>query len=124
MAAAPSTGVNTITGEGLAEARAGAGVVIDVANAPSFADAAAMAFFRASGRNLLAAEAEAGVGHHVALSVVGADRLPDTGYLRAKLAQEELIMAAGLPSPIVRSPPFFEFPAGIPDSCTQLGSAE
>src|SRR3546814_9146033 len=90
MAAAPSTGVNTITGEGLAEALAGAGVVIDVANAPSFADAAAMAFFKTSGRNLLAAEAEAGVGHHVALSVVGADRLPDNGYLRSEEHTSEL----------------------------------
>jgi uncharacterized protein YbjT (DUF2867 family) len=121
MAAAPSTGVNTITGEGLAEALAGAGVVIDVANAPSFADAAAMAFFKTSGRNLLAAEAEAGVGHHVALSVVGADRLPDNGYLRAKLAQEELIKAAGIPYTIVRATQFFEFLDGIADSSTHDG---
>src|SRR3546814_14979024 len=101
MAAAPSTGVNTITGEGLTEALAGAGVVIDVANAPSFAAAAAMAFFRTSGRNLLAADAEAGVGHHVPLSVVGADRLPDHGHLPAKLAQEELNTRHEPPSTIV-----------------------
>src|SRR3546814_20288947 len=123
MAAAPSTGVNTITGEGLTEALAGAGVVIDVANAPSFADAAAMAFFRTSGRNLLAAEAEAGVGHHVALSVVGADRRPDNGYLREKLAQEELIMAAGIPYTIVRATQLFEFRDGIADSSTNDGKA-
>src|SRR3546814_13342180 len=108
MAAAPSTGVNTITGEGLAEARAGAGVVIDVANAPSFADDAVMAFFKTSGRNLLAAEAEAGVRHHVALSVVGTDRLPDNGYFRAKVAQEELIKASGLPYPLVRATQFLD----------------
>ncbi len=91
MAAAPNTGVNTLTGEGLAEALAGAAVVVDVSNSPSFEDAAVLEFFETSTRNLLAAEAAAGVGHHVALSVVGTDRLPDSGYFRAKVAQEKLI---------------------------------
>src|SRR3954470_1407911 len=94
VAASPSTGVNTLSGEGLANALAGAQVVIDVANSPLFEDKAVLDFFRTSGRNLLAAEAAAGVEHHVALSVVGADRLPESGYLRAKLAQEELIKAS------------------------------
>src|SRR5262245_31829147 len=94
IAAAPNTGVNTITGEGLAEALAGARVVVDVANSPSFEDRAVMEFFQVSGRNLLAAEAAAGVGHHLALSVVGAERLPESGYLRAKVAQEDLIKAS------------------------------
>ena len=91
VAASPNSGVNTITGEGLAEALAGAQVVIDVANSPNFEDKAVLEFFETAGRNLLAAEAVAGVKHHLALSVVGADRLPDSGYLRAKLAQEKLI---------------------------------
>jgi uncharacterized protein YbjT (DUF2867 family) len=121
VAAAPSTCVNTITGEGLAEALAGRRVVIDVANSPSFADDAAMAFFKTSGRNLLSTEAEAGVRHHVALSVVGADRLPDNGYLRAKIAQEDLIKASGIPYTIVRSTQFFEFLDGIADASTQDG---
>ena len=121
IAAAPNTGVNTITGEGLAEALAGTPVVIDVANSPSFADDAVMAFFKTSGRNLMAAEAEAGVRHHVALSVVGADRLPDNGYLRAKIAQEELIKASGIPYTIVRSTQFFEFLDGIADASTRNG---
>jgi len=121
VAAAPNTGVNTITGEGLAEALAGTEVVIDVANSPSFADDAVMAFFKTSGRNLLAAEAEAGVRHHVALSVVGTDRVPDSGYLRAKAAQEELIKASGIPYTIVRSTQFFEFLDGIANSSTQNG---
>lgn len=121
IAAAPSSGVNTITGEGLAEVLANATVVIDVANSPSFADDAAMSFFRTSGRNLLAAETQAGVRHHVALSVVGADRLPDNGYLRAKLAQEELIRAAGIPYTIVRATQFFEFLGGIADASTRDG---
>lgn len=121
MAAAPSSGVNTITGDGLAEALAGASVVIDVANSPSFADDAAMTFFRTSGHNLLAAETEAGVSHHIALSVVGADRLPDNGYLRAKLAQEELIKAAGVPYTIIRATQFFEFLDGIADASTRDG---
>jgi uncharacterized protein YbjT (DUF2867 family) len=121
IAAAPDTGVNTITGEGLAEAVAGARVVIDVANSPSFADDAVMAFFKTSGRTLIAAEAEAGVRHHVALSVVGADRLPDNGYLRAKVAQEELIKASGIPYTIVRSTQFFEFLDGIANASTRYG---
>ena len=116
IAAAPSTGVNTITGEGLGEALAGARVVIDVANAPDFSDEAVMAFFKTSGDNLIAAEKSAGVRHHIALSVVGADRLPDSGYLRAKLAQEELIKASGLPYSIVRATQFFEFLGAIAES--------
>jgi uncharacterized protein YbjT (DUF2867 family) len=120
-AAAPNTGVNTITGEGLADALAGANVAIDVANSPSFAADAVMAFFKTSGRNLLAVEAEAGVRHHVVLSVVGADRLPDNSYLRAKLAQEELIKASGIPYTIVRSTQFFEFLDAIANASTQNG---
>src|SRR5690606_33123234 len=99
--ASPASGVNTITGEGLARALGGAQVVVDVANSPSFEDQAVLEFFRTSGRNLLAAEAVAGVGHHLALSVVGADRLPDSGYLRAKLAQEELIKRSKIPYTIL-----------------------
>jgi uncharacterized protein YbjT (DUF2867 family) len=118
IAAAPSAGVDTITGDGLADAIAGAQVVIDVANAPDFADDAVMAFFRTSGRNLAAAETAAGVGHHVALSVVGADRLPNSGYLRAKVAQEELIKASGIPYTIVRATQFFEFLGAIAQSST------
>jgi uncharacterized protein YbjT (DUF2867 family) len=118
VAASPNTGVNTITGEGLAEALAGAQVVIDVANSPSFEDEAVMAFFTTSGRNLLAAEADAGVRHHIALSVVGTDRLPQSGYLRAKVAQEDLIKASGIPHTIVRSTQFFEFLGGIAQSST------
>ena len=109
VAASPNSGVNTITGEGLAEALAGAQVVVDVANSPSFEDKAVLEFFETSGRNLLAAEAAAGVGHHVALSVVGTDRLPESGYFRAKMAQEKLIKASGIPYTIVRSTQFFEF---------------
>src|SRR2546429_4124412 len=109
VAASPSSGVNTLTGEGLAEALAGAWVVVDVANSPSFEDKAVLEFFETSGRNLLAAEASAGVGHHVALSVVGTDRLPASGYLRAKMAQENLITASGIPFTIVRATQFFEF---------------
>ena len=109
VAASPNSGVNTITGEGLAEALAGAQVVVDLANSPSFEDKAALEFFETSGRNLLAAEATAGVGHHLALSVVGTDRLPASGYLRAKMAQENLIKASGIPYTIVRSTQFFEF---------------
>lgn len=121
VSASPNTGVNTITGEGLTEALAGTEVVIDVANSPSFADDAVMAFFKTSGRNLLAAEAEAGVRHHVALSVVGTDRLPDNGYFRAKVAQEELIKASGIPYTIVRATQFFEFLDGVANSSTQDG---
>ena len=113
VSASPSSGVNTLTGEGLAEALAGADVVVDVSNSPSWADAAVMEFFETSTRNLLAAEAAAGVGHHVALSVVGADRMPDSGYMRAKVNQERLIEAGGVPYTIVRATQFFEFLGGI-----------
>src|SRR5688500_8942984 len=113
VAASPNSGVNTITGEGLAEALAGAQVVVDVANSPSFEDKAVLEFFQTSGRNLLAAEAAAGVEHHVALSVVGTDRLPESGYLRAKLAQENLIKVSRIPYTILRSTQFFEFAPGI-----------
>ena len=113
LPATPSSGVNALTGEGLAEALAGAGVVVDVSNSPSFADAAVLEFFQTSTRNLLAAKAAAGVGHHVALSVVGADRLPDSGYMRAKFAQERLIATAKVPYTIVRATQFFEFLGGI-----------
>lgn len=113
LAASPNTGVNTITGEGLAAALAGAAVVIDVANSPSFEDAAALAFFQTSGANLLAAEQAAGVGHHIALSVVGTERLQASGYFRAKLAQELLIEASPTPYTILRSTQFFPFVIGI-----------
>jgi uncharacterized protein YbjT (DUF2867 family) len=109
VAASPETGVNTLTGEGLDAALAGASVVVDVANSPSFDDEAAMRFFTQSTRNLLAAETAAGVGHHVALSIVGARRLVDSGYLRAKAAQEALIRESGTPYSIVESTQFFEF---------------
>lgn len=109
LAASPNTGVNTITGEGLAEALKGADVVVDVANSPSFEDKAVMDFFLTSGRNLLAAEKEAGVKHHIALSVVGAQRLTSSGYMRAKAAQENLIKASSIPYTIVESTQFFEF---------------
>src|SRR4029079_10365939 len=115
-AASPSSGVNSVTGEGLAKALTGADVVVDVTNAPDWADAAVMAFFDASTRNLLAAERAAGVKHHVALSVVGADRMPDSGYMRAKVNQESLIKAGGVPYSIVRATQFFEFLGGIADS--------
>ena len=114
--ASPSSGVNSLTGEGLAQALAGANVVVDVTNSPSWEDAAVMAFFDTSTRNLLAAERAAGVGHHVALSVVGADRMPDSGYMRAKVNQESLIKAGGVPYSIVRATQFFEFLGGIADS--------
>ena len=119
IAAAPNTGVNTVTGEGLAEALAGADVVVDVANSPSFDDQVAMDFFQASGRNLLAAEAKAGVGHHVALSVVGTARLQQSGYFRAKLAQETMIAASPTPWTLVHAAQFFEFLRGIADSATE-----
>jgi uncharacterized protein YbjT (DUF2867 family) len=115
VAASPNTGVNTITGEGLKEALAGAQVVIDLANAPSWEDKAVLEFFETSGRNLLAAEAAAGVRHHVALSIVGTDR-SDNGYFRAKVAQEKLIEASGIPYTIIRSTQFMEFLRGIADS--------
>jgi uncharacterized protein YbjT (DUF2867 family) len=119
VAASPSTGVDTVTGEGLAQAIAGAQVVVDVANAPSWEDKAVLAFFETSGRNLLAAEAAAGVGHHVALSVVGTDRLLASGYFRAKMAQENLIKASTIPYTIVRATQFFEFVAGIAQPATE-----
>jgi uncharacterized protein YbjT (DUF2867 family) len=119
VAASPSSGVNTVTGEGLAQALAGAQVVVDVANAPSWEDDAVLAFFETSGRNLLAAEAAAGVGHHVALSVVGTDRLLASGYFRAKMAQEKLIQASPIPYTIVRATQFFEFVSGIAQSATE-----
>jgi uncharacterized protein YbjT (DUF2867 family) len=118
VAASPASGVNTITGEGLAEALAGTQVVVDVANSPSFEDAAVLKFFETSGRNLLAAEAAAGVGYHVALSVVGTDRLLESGYFRAKMAQEDLIKASKVPYTILRSTQFFEFLSGIAQSGT------
>jgi uncharacterized protein YbjT (DUF2867 family) len=118
VAGSPQTGVNTITGEGIKEAVAGAQVVIDLANAPSWEDQAVLEFFQTSGRNLLAAEAAAGVQHHVALSIVGTDRSPDNGYFRAKVAQEKLIEASGIPYTIVRSTQFMEFLNGIAASST------
>jgi uncharacterized protein YbjT (DUF2867 family) len=118
VAAAPDTGVNTITGEGLAEALKGAQVVVDVSNAPVSEDAAVMDFFQTSARNILAAEAAAGVKHHVVLSIVGADRLTQSGYLRAKVAQEEIVKAGSVPYTILRATQFFEFISGIADSST------
>src|SRR6516165_994855 len=122
VSASPSSGVNTLTGEGLAEVLKGTQVVVDVSNSPSFADAAALEFFQTSTRNLLAAEAAAGVGHHVALSVVGADRLPDSGYLRAKVAQERLIKGGKVPYTIVRATQFFEFLGAIAGSGADGGA--
>src|SRR5881409_3506568 len=122
VAASPSSGVNTFTGEGLAEALTGAEVVVDVANAPSWEDKAVLDFFETSGRNLLSAEKSAGVKHHVALSVVGTDRLTGSGpgslsgYFRAKLAQENLIKVSGIPFTIIRATQFFEFVKGIAQS--------
>ncbi|WLW50606.1 SDR family oxidoreductase [Streptomyces sp. YU58] len=118
VAAAPNTGVNTLTGEGLADVLKGASVVVDVSNSPSFDDEAVMEFFRTSTTNLLKAEAEAGVRHHVALSVVGTDRLQGSGYFRAKQAQEELIKASGTPYTIVHATQFFEFAKGLADGVT------
>ena len=119
VAASPSSGVNTITGEGLGEALTGAQVVVDVANAPSWEDKAVLTFFETSGRNLLAAEARASVRHHVALSVVGTDRLLASGYFRAKMAQENLIKASSIPYTIVRATQFFEFVGGIAQFSTE-----
>jgi uncharacterized protein YbjT (DUF2867 family) len=116
--ASPDTGVNTLTGEGLAEALEGAQVVVDVANAPAWEDAAVLDFFLTSSRNLLAAESAAGVGHHVTLSVVGTDRLRESGYFRAKAAQEEAVKAGPVPYTIVRATQFFEFIGRIADSST------
>jgi uncharacterized protein YbjT (DUF2867 family) len=119
VAASPNSGVNTLTGEGLAEVLVGASVVIDVSNSPSFEDAAVMEFFKTSTGNLLTYEAAAGVGHHVALSIVGSDLLPDSGYMRAKVAQEKLIKESSIPYSIVRATQFFEFVARIADSFTE-----
>jgi uncharacterized protein YbjT (DUF2867 family) len=118
VAASPNSGVNTVTGEGLAEALKGASVVVDVSNAPSWEDSAVMKFFETSTRNQLTYEAAAGVRHHVALSVVGTDRLLASGYFRAKLAQENLIKASSIPYSIVRATQFFEFVKGIADFST------
>ena len=113
IAASPKSGVNTITGQGLKEAMAGTQVVIDLANSPSFEDKAVLEFFETAGRNLHAAEATAGVRHHVAVSIVGADRTPENGYFRAKVAQEKLITASGIPYTIIRSTQFMEFLGAI-----------
>jgi uncharacterized protein YbjT (DUF2867 family) len=118
VAASPNTGVNTITGEGLSEAMSGTHVVIDLSNSPSFDNKAVLEFFETSGRNILAAESAAGGQHHVALSIVGTDRTPENGYFRAKVAQENLIKASGVPYTIIRSTQFFEFLRGIADSST------
>ncbi|MBI3828990.1 MAG: SDR family oxidoreductase [Planctomycetes bacterium] len=119
VAASPSKGINAVTGEGLAQALAGARVAVDVANAPSWEDKAVLAFFETSSRNLLAAEAAAGIRHHVALSVVGTDRLLASGYFRAKLAQENLIKASPIPYTLVRATQFFEFVSGIAQAATE-----
>jgi len=119
VAASPSTGVDILTGAGLDEALAGAQVVVDVANSPSFEDKASMEFFETAGRNIFAAEADAGVGYHVALSVVGTDRLLQSGYFRAKMAQENMVEASGVPYTIVRATQFFEFMGRIADSATE-----
>lgn len=119
LAASPASGVNTITGEGLTEALTGANVVIDLANSPSFEDAAVLEFFQTAGKNLFAAEVAAGVQHHVALSIVGCDRLPECGYFQGKVAQEKLIRESGVPYTIIRSTQFLEFLGGI----AQAGSA-
>ena len=120
--ASPSTGVDTLSGAGVAEALAGASVVVDVTNSPSFEDGPVLDFFTRSTRTLLAAERAAGVGHHVALSIVGTDRVPGSGYLRAKTAQEELIRAGGVPFTIVRATQFFEFLGAIAAGSTQDGA--
>jgi uncharacterized protein YbjT (DUF2867 family) len=119
VAASPDTGVDTLTGEGLAGAVEGASVLIDVSNSPSFEDAAVLSFFETSTRNLLAAEAAAGVGHHVALSVVGTDRLAESGYFRAKIVQETLIRDSSIPWSIVHATQFFEFMGSIADEATE-----
>src|SRR2546426_5480895 len=119
VAGSPTSGINSITGEGLTEAMAGAQVVIDLTNSPSFEDRAVLEFFETSGRNLLAAEAAAGVQHHVALSIVGTDRTPDNGYFRAKVAQEHLIDTSGLPYTIIRATQFMEFLGGIAASSVE-----
>jgi len=119
IAASPNTGVNTLTGEGLAQVLEGANVVVDVSNSPSFADDAVMNFFSTSTANVLAAEKAAGVGHHVALSVVGTERLPESGYFRAKIAQEKLIEESGVPFSLVHATQFFEFAASIANGATE-----
>ena len=119
VAASPNSGVNTLTGEGLAEALKGASVVVDVSNSPNWEDKAVLDFFETSTRNLLAAEAAAGVKHHVALSVVGTERLLESGYFRAKIAQENLIKASSIPYTIVRATQFYEFVKGIADFSTR-----
>ncbi|NBE98093.1 SDR family oxidoreductase [Nonomuraea sp. KC401] len=121
VAASPNTGVNTLTGEGLAEALEGARVVVDVSNSPSFEPAAVLSFFETSTGNLLAAETAAGVGHHVALSIVGTERMPENGYFRAKIAQEELIEKSGIPFSLVHATQFHEFVRGIADEATDGG---
>jgi uncharacterized protein YbjT (DUF2867 family) len=118
VAASPNSGVNTLTGEGLAKVLQGASVVVDVSNSPSFEDAAVLKFFETSTHNLLAAEAAAGVGHHVALSVVGTERLTESGYFRAKIAQEKLIKGSSIPYSIVHATQFFEFVKSIADAAT------
>ena len=123
VAAAPNTGVNSLTGEGLADAMTGASVAVDVSNSPSWDDAAVLEFFETSTGNLLAAAASAGVGHYVALSIVGAERSPDSGYLRAKVAQERLIEKSAIPFSIVHATQFYEFVPGIADGATEDGKA-
>jgi uncharacterized protein YbjT (DUF2867 family) len=122
VAASPKNGINSITGEGLKEAMAGTDVVVDLANSPSFEDKAVLAFFETSGRNLLAAEKAAGVKHHVALSIVGTDRTPENGYFRAKVAQEKLIVASGIPYTIVRATQFIEFLGAIAEAAVDGGA--
>jgi uncharacterized protein YbjT (DUF2867 family) len=122
VAAAPNTGVNTVTGEGLADALVGSSVVIDVSNSPSFEDTAVMRFFETSTRNLLAEETAANIAHHVALSVVGTDRLSDSGYFRAKITQETLIRNSAIPYSIVHATQFFEFVGSIADAATTAGT--
>jgi uncharacterized protein YbjT (DUF2867 family) len=119
IAASPATGINTLTGEGLAEALTNTDVVVDLANSPSFEDKAVMEFFQTAGHNLLAAEINAGVKHHVALSIVGVHLMQDSGYMRAKMAQENLIVQSGVPYTIVRSTQFLEFLKGIADQATE-----
>ena len=121
VAASPRNGINSITGEGLKEAMAGTDVVVDLANSPSFENRAVLEFFETSGRNLFAAERAAGVKHHVALSIVGTDRTPDNGYFRAKVAQEKLVVASGIPYTIVRATQFLEFLKAIADSSVDGG---
>jgi uncharacterized protein YbjT (DUF2867 family) len=123
VAASPKSGVDTLTGEGLAEAMKSASVVVDVSNSPSWEDSAVMKFFETSTRNLLTYETAAGVGHHVALSVVGTDRMPESGYFRAKVAQEKLIEESSMPFTIVRATQFFEFVKGLADISMDGGKA-